>query len=140
MSEDKPSQEGSPLAFRFNIADDFYKDGISVYQNGAVHLNVGGMVYVKSIKGWFECWKEIERLEAENKLITENLEKAIYHGHKELSAEKAKVERLRDSLERIENNQWVVEAPVGTYGEGVRDGHLRCSRWAKEALKETEDK
>ncbi len=93
-SHDKQEISDLPTVLRWNIDNDYYKDGITLYVDGTLAINVGGTVIVKSLKGWFGGEKEL--FEAEDKL----------------DRLKRDNERMRGALEAIRKHQ---ESVVGGF-------------------------
>lgn len=61
------AKENHPQVLRWNISDDHYNDGMTLYADGSLHINIGGQVWVRSLRGWFELSETNERLVRENK-------------------------------------------------------------------------
>lgn len=94
MSE--ASQYRSPIVIRWNIDDDYYKDGITLYADGLLEINVGGTVYGKKLAGWFES----ANAEANLKIAVEslrNISSVNVCTYSEYHADEA-----RDALAKIE--------------------------------------
>jgi hypothetical protein len=60
------AQYTHPVVCRFNINDDYYEDGLVLYADGLLEINVGGYCVGRKIKGWFRTADEIEQLVREN--------------------------------------------------------------------------
>jgi hypothetical protein len=73
MDAEKGENMG-PVEYKRNINDDYYKDGVTIYADGLTEINVGGHVYGKSLSGWFEAAKELDRLQAENEKLKAKLD------------------------------------------------------------------
>lgn len=56
---------------------DYYSPSIFVTEHNKIGINVGGMVYVKSVEDWHRMTREIEQLKAMNVKLREIIEKSI---------------------------------------------------------------
>lgn len=57
---EQAQQHNHPTVIRWNIKDDYYQDGMVLYADGLLEINVGGFVYGMSLRNWFESVKELE--------------------------------------------------------------------------------
>lgn len=114
-TDNVPKQENHPVVFSWNLKDDFYNDGMTLYADGSLHINIGGHVVVKSLRGWFEDSAQAldaARLEARkdfSKQILDMLDEVV-RGTPELQSF---IYPIKESIREVRDNQEL---------QGLREG------------------
>lgn len=123
---DQVQQYKHPSVCRFNIDDDYYKDGMVLYSDGLLEINVGGKVYGASLGGWYkamEQWKienaRIKELEEENKIQRENIRAVLSPDHTACNLE---TDHLREENQKLRAELDEAVGLIKTTVQCVNDG------------------
>lgn len=70
-----PQTDNRPVVLRWNIDGDYYKDGMTLYADGTLSIDVGGIVVVKPLRSWQGLEIALSRAEEEIKTLKALVEK-----------------------------------------------------------------